>query len=460
MNLEIAQNLPGTDQRPDCDSKRFSAGPAVKKKEFQNRSQKRIFNFLPNVNPMYPAVVALAVVRRGINKRPYFCLSCAAVISAVLFNMTSLLLEVPFHPGPSSSPSTTTTSSQQYHHHKEQDRHSQHHHNEHHGETSMKIGEGENNEEEEGTSTHRSSTWVDPTVTSTWSLGAFGAPSYQDQVYDWDRSTEENYRASDNDENEEGFYGPFRSIRQRLLDHRYHSPYSKTRQAVQDAVLLSLLSTTTVYDRDTGRVCSIPTNNWIVFTAGCYGAGKTHTIRKLHESGEFPLDGFVQVDPDEIRRRLPEFHVYIQRNPERAGELTRKEAGMMAELLTNHALEQGQNVLVDGSLRDAEWYEEHFADLRKAYPKLRIGIFHVTAPPEAVFERVQQRAKATGRVVPVDALLRSMDEVPKAVKRLSRSVDLFLEVYNPPQVDSESMPEPKGVDPGTIAATFRQHCPA
>jgi ribose 1,5-bisphosphokinase PhnN len=133
---------------------------------------------------------------------------------------------------------------------------------------------------------------------------------------------------------------------------------------------------------------------------------------------------------------------------------------MMAEILTNHALEQGQNVLVDGSLRDAEWYEQHFQHLRTTYPQLRIGIIHVTAPAEAVFERVKQRAKATGRVVPTDTLIRSMQEVPRAVKRLSQSVDFFLEVYNPPAVDDSSMPQPRGMDPGTIAGTFRQHCAA
>jgi Zeta toxin len=86
------------------------------------------------------------------------------------------------------------------------------------------------------------------------------------------------------------------------------------------------------------------------------GAGKTHTINKLNESGQFPLESFIRVDPDEIRRRLPEFQIYLEKNPEKAGELTRKEAGMMAEILTSFALEQGLNVLVDGSLKDAAWY--------------------------------------------------------------------------------------------------------
>mmetsp|Transcript_55147 Transcript_55147/g.133989 ORF Transcript_55147/g.133989 Transcript_55147/m.133989 type:complete len:399 (-) Transcript_55147:197-1393(-) len=317
---------------------------------------------------------------------------------------------------------------------------------------------------------------------TSWSLSAFGSPdSGQGNNYDWSRSTEDNYKCDDNVEDEDvndtnnyyntntvqeqkqacGFYGHFQAIRQRLLDHQFHARYSKQRQAVQDSILLSLLPTTVIHDKKTGRECSVPADeNWIVFTAGCYGAGKTHTVRKLYESGQFPLDSFVQVDQDEIRRRLPEFPVYAKLFPEKAGEHTRKEAGMMAELLTNYALEKGQNVLVDGSLRDAEWYEQHFQHLRITYPKLRIGIIHVTAPREAVIERVKQRAKVTGRVVPTDALIRSMEEVPKAVKRLSHSVDFFLEVYNPPAIDDSTMPQPKGMESTTIASAFQQRCGA
>ena len=36
------------------------------------------------------------------------------------------------------------------------------------------------------------------------------------------------------------------------------------------------------------------------------GAGKSYTMRKLVEKGRFPLLAFVNVDPDEIRRQLPE----------------------------------------------------------------------------------------------------------------------------------------------------------
>ena len=69
------------------------------------------------------------------------------------------------------------------------------------------------------------------------------------------------------------------------------------------------------------------------------GAGKSFTIHHLQRQGRFPLMAFVRVDPDEIRRHLPEFQLYVDHNASTAGELTRKEAGYIAEIMTLAALE-------------------------------------------------------------------------------------------------------------------------
>lgn len=63
------------------------------------------------------------------------------------------------------------------------------------------------------------------------------------------------------------------------------------------------------------------------------------------------------------------------------------QAGYISEILTWAALDQGKNVLVDGSLRDHEWYIEHFAQLRGRYNGLNIAILHITASREDVIER-------------------------------------------------------------------------
>mmetsp|Transcript_10334 Transcript_10334/g.19023 ORF Transcript_10334/g.19023 Transcript_10334/m.19023 type:complete len:189 (+) Transcript_10334:552-1118(+) len=118
------------------------------------------------------------------------------------------------------------------------------------------------------------------------------------------------------------------------------------------------------------------------------GSGKSYTMNHLASKGLFPLQAYVIVDPDEIRSHFPEYHWYATHSPPRAGELTQKEAGYVAELVTAAALQRGYNVLVDGSLRDAEWYQEYFQSLRKEYDALRIAILHITAPRDVAFERV------------------------------------------------------------------------
>lgn len=129
------------------------------------------------------------------------------------------------------------------------------------------------------------------------------------------RSSEENHR-SDN----MVFYGRFAHIRE-TLDYSYHSNYTFERQMLQDAIIGEFLDATFFTDKH-GNECTTPTEPWVVFTAGAMGSGKSFTMRKLVERGLFPLLAFVRVDPDELRRYLPEFHLYIQQNPKNAGTLT------------------------------------------------------------------------------------------------------------------------------------------
>jgi len=281
--------------------------------------------------------------------------------------------------------------------------------------------------------------------------------SQEETLYDWSASTEENYRSKHPTACRN--YGPFKSIRDHL-DGRFHATYSRARQRFQDSVIESFLNETQVHTVN-GRSCGSPDKPWIVFTAGAMGSGKSHTIKLLDQTGRFPLHSFVTVDPDQIRHRLPEFDGYVERCPLTAGELTRKECGMMAEILTEAALQSGKNVLVDGSLRNASWYRTYFEELRLAHPLLQIAIFHITAPRDAVFARAavrqylngllaaspfcdiprltlsyllplssQSRSKVTGRVVPNDLLEQTLVEVPKSVSQLQPFVNFSIEIHN------------------------------
>jgi hypothetical protein len=126
---------------------------------------------------------------------------------------------------------------------------------------------------------------------------------------------------------------------------------------------------------------------------------------------------------------------------------------MMAEILSMAALERGQNVLKDGSLRDAQWYENYFSELRLSFPGVRLGIIHVTAPIEIIHERVKERAKQTGRSIPRDVLERAVVEVPHSVNLLKNLVDFFVKIDNSIQHDGEA----NIVETGVSLAKMNEH---
>ena len=180
-------------------------------------------------------------------------------------------------------------------------------------------------------------------------------------------------------------------------------------------------------------------------------------MKQLASRGLFPLQSYIVVDPDEIRSHFPEYHVYATQSPKRAGELTHREAGYVTEIVTAAAMERGYNVLVDGSLRDHEWYRKYFASLRGKYKKLRIAILHIIAPADSIFERAVNRGKDTGRVIPVETLEMSLKQVPISVKELAPVVDFFCEIDN--STSGEVTIRTGGITWDSFQEMWAQQCP-
>jgi len=240
-----------------------------------------------------------------------------------------------------------------------------------------------------------------------------------------EKSTEENHMSDDM-----YFYGPYAHIR-KTLDYTYHCNYRRERQLLQDAIIGEFLTKASIKDK-AGNYCTTPTEPFIVFTAGAMGAGKGHVISFMEKKEYFPLGSFVIVDPDEIRSLFPEYTLYKSENPFKAGEMTRKEAGYIVEILTLYAMESGKNVLVDGSLRDWKWYGEYFTQLKGDYPAVKISILHIDAPREAIMERARLRGIKTGRKIPIETLEMAIKQVPLSVSKLKDQVDVYYKLNNSP----------------------------
>lgn len=232
--------------------------------------------------------------------------------------------------------------------------------------------------------------------------------------YDYSKTTEESYSVKH-------FTGENKDIRP-LLDYTYHKKYTESRVILQDR-LISEFCAAGVEQSD----LLLP---WVVFTAGAMGAGKGFVMKWMEDQGCMPLKQFITVDPDAIRQALPEWEGYVKADSMTAAVKTQKEAGAIAELLGYKALGERWNVIFDGSLRDTEWYKVYFTQLRERFPGIRIMILHIEAEKEAVLARAEKRGKETGRMVPRELLMSSMEAVPKSCKVLAPLVDVAINVKN------------------------------
>jgi len=191
------------------------------------------------------------------------------------------------------------------------------------------------------------------------------------------------------------------------------------RQQLQDEMLRDVVGGGTVHPMP-----------WIVFMAGAMGAGKGSTLDWMSNHGYFPLPDIVQIDLDRFRTCLPEWPEYLNRNAQTAGYLTQRESGYCVEVAQEAAMQAGKNICVDGSLRDHKWYAEVFSSIRKTHANYRIAIIHVKASWGNITARAASRAAETGRIVPLETLRDSFDQVPISVEKLAPLVDFVAHIDN------------------------------
>ncbi len=179
--------------------------------------------------------------------------------------------------------------------------------------------------------------------------------------------------------------GPYAHLRKIILsDSDRYKNYTRQRQWLQNAIIEDLLD-----NIEDPNMCITPSEPWLIFTVGARGAGKIHTIHHLVNTGRLPILSFVQVDPDSIRRRLPEFETY---DKELVNDLTRKESSFIAELLLLAAVQNGRNVVFDSSMRDSGWFLKLIKSIKQLdSSSFKFAVIHVTAPTELIFERVKVR---------------------------------------------------------------------
>jgi len=231
--------------------------------------------------------------------------------------------------------------------------------------------------------------------------------------YDYTKDTSENYKQDDLK-----FHGEFKDLRSRV-DYGYHNNYTKKRQLWQDGIVKR-------------NVCRLnpQVQPWIVYTCGPMGVGKGYALSWMSEQGYFPLENLVHIDPDHFKLLMPEWEGYVKANAENAGGMCHKESSFIQEIAQEVALMRNQNIWVDGSLRNTDWFSIVLKDIRERFPMYKLAIFIVEAEEQEIRNRIQKRGEETGRFVPEQMLASSLMTGQRALNKLLPLCDFCARIDN------------------------------
>lgn len=248
--------------------------------------------------------------------------------------------------------------------------------------------------------------------------------------YDWKKPTNLNYKA----ELSEGFHGDYVDVRE-ARDYEYHNNYTEKRQLWQDTVIKTAVTRTDPQPAP-----------WIVYTCGPAGAGKGFALSWMSQHGYFPLEYIVHIDSDSFKQVMPEWDEYVRRDRDGGASLMHQESGYLQEIAQEVAMRSQQNVWVDGTLKDGEYYAKVLREVRRNYPQYKIAIFEVTASEATVRKRIQQRAAKTGRDVPEEIIQKALAGVNDSLAILTPLADFVAKISNEetPQLLSISRIDSRG----------------
>lgn len=146
---------------------------------------------------------------------------------------------------------------------------------------------------------------------------------------------------------------------------------------------------------------------------------------------DFFIDGYNQkeipivlVDCDEIKLCIPEYKAKRKLDPENAAKYVHDESSDISIKLLKRCVSEGRNLIYDGTMKNKEKYLDIIKILKEKAFKITIVV--VDVPVKIAKERNDIRFSETGRLVPIEELEKSHEEVPKVFMQLKDEVDEYL----------------------------------
>lgn len=156
-------------------------------------------------------------------------------------------------------------------------------------------------------------------------------------------------------------------------------------------------------------VCPSSEEPFSIFMAGSPGAGKTESSIAIVEMLKKRGDAIVRIDPDEIRKLLPQ---YTGSNTDAI-----KGASFLAvEKLYDYVLKSGKSMILDSTFTP---YRKIEGNVRRSVTKGRpTAIIYIDQDPIVAWHFTQEREKVEGRSIPREFFIRTLFESRENVKKI------------------------------------------
>lgn len=189
--------------------------------------------------------------------------------------------------------------------------------------------------------------------------------------------------------------------------------YSKERSALHKEIVQRFLK---------GKKPSPETAQKIaIVMMGGPASGKTTLVHGI--MGEERFDSFVNIDPDAVKKRLPEWGLGLAGHAKDVAKVTHVESRGIAEEVYSRSLDAGLNLIIDGTGRDAS---KHIKKIRA----LQARGYHVTVMMADIdvgmaVKRIEVRAEVTGRYVEESIARETHRKIPSNFASISSAADAF-----------------------------------
>ena len=147
-------------------------------------------------------------------------------------------------------------------------------------------------------------------------------------------------------------------------------------------------------------------------------SGKSSLLAKVMAD----TTGYVKVDPDEVKDRLPEFALAVANSDKLAAARAHEESSTaIAEKIKERAIEGGYNVMLDGTGKNGKKYLAMVQRLKERGYEVRVIMPHISVA-EGVMA-AEKRAHRSGRFVPLDFIRQAYEVIPHNFEQVARLAD-------------------------------------